>query len=169
MKAPLFLYCLLFLGLLHIYCSQSDSQKVNQNAATTPLLDTSDFAILSFDQKHDWPFQHTFKPAPLNQKEVHQIDSLLRRCVSDYNKKLATNLRAGYSIDFEKYKYKRQYMAVVNSKGEKEVWINCFCNTWEKNWKNEIILVHDGGNCYFNLKINLTSGECFEVSVNGYA
>ena len=60
-------------------------------------------------------------------------------------------------------------MAIFNHKGEKEVWINGFCNTWDKNWKTEIILVHDGGNCYFNLKINLTSGECFEISVNGYA
>jgi hypothetical protein len=37
-----------------------------------------------------------------------------------------------FIIDLKKYK--RQYIAVTNSKGEKEVWVNCFCNTWRKNW-----------------------------------
>jgi hypothetical protein len=30
---------------------------------------------------------------------------------------------------------------VTISKGEKEVWVNCFCNTWRKNWQKEFILV----------------------------
>jgi hypothetical protein len=133
------------------------------------MKDTADFAIIDFDQNHDWPFKHTFKSAALSHSEIQLLDSLLRYCVSNYNQKLSSNLKSNYSIDFVKFKYKRQYMAVVNGKGQKEVWVNGFCNTWDKQWKKEIVIVQDGGNCYFNLKINLTTKECFEVSVNGYA
>jgi len=72
-----------------------------------------------------------------------------------------------FVIDLKKYK--RQYIAVINSKGEKEVWVNCFCDTWKKNWRKELIFVLDGGNCYFNLKINLTKGEYYDLMVNGDA
>ncbi len=87
----------------------------------------------------------------------------------NYNNGLSENLKEHYSLDFEKYKYKFQYVAAINNKGEKEVWINGFCNTQDSRWKEEILLVNDGGNCYFNLKLNLSTKECFQVAVNGYA
>ena len=82
---------------------------------------------------------------------------------------MTKNLKKYHSIDFQKYKYKFQYVAAINNNCEKEVWVNGFCKTWDTDWKKEILLVHDGGNCYFNLKFNLSTKECFEVAVNGYA
>jgi hypothetical protein len=46
----------------------------------------------------------------------------------------------------------------LNSKGEKEVWINCFCRDGERDWRKNLVFVKDGGNCYFNLKVNLSRG-----------
>jgi hypothetical protein len=65
------------------------------------------------------------------------------------------------------------YLAVVgavNSNGEKIIWINCFCKTEEssfKDWKKNIVLVKDGGNCFFNLKANITTNTFTDFFVNG--
>jgi hypothetical protein len=59
---------------------------------------------------------------------------------------------------------------VTNKKGEKEVWVNCFCDTWNSNrWKTEILFVEDGGNCYFNFRINLATKKYHDLGVNGEA
>lgn len=60
-------------------------------------------------------------------------------------------------------------MAALNKKGEKEVWINCFCVDVRRDWKKQIVEVYDGGNCFFNLKINLNKSQYYELSVNGEA
>lgn len=112
--------------------------------------------------------------------DLLKIEIILNKCINDYNPnqerqfKEINDKHPEYKLD-KKYfiidltRYKRQYVAIINSKGEKEVWINCFCNTWDKNWKTNLIFVHDGGNCYFNLKINLTTRKYYELMVNGDA
>jgi hypothetical protein len=66
-------------------------------------------------------------------------------------------------------RYKRQYIGVTNEKGEKEVWINCFCidpHNPKMNWKKEFVMVKGGGNCYFNLKVNLTTKKYYDFDTN---
>lgn len=169
MRSHFLFICFFLSGHFFISCSQPNKKKPAQSGRSLIVVDTSDIAVISFDKNHDWPFMHTYTPTTLSNGEIKLLDSLLKQCVSSYNQKLASNLKSNYCIDFEKYKYKRQYMAVLNDKGQKEVWVNGFCNTGNKYWKTEIVLVNDGSNCYFNLKINLARKECFEVSVNGYA
>ena len=74
--------------------------------------------------------------------------------------------KSDFIIDLTKYK--RQIIAVTNDKGEKEVWVNCFCND-ANYWKKEIVQVMDGGKCFFNFKINLTTKKYFDLRVNGEA
>jgi hypothetical protein len=149
-------------------CSQIDT-KAPEQTKSLPIIDTANFAIISFDQNYDWPFKHTYEPTELSINEIQLLELLMSSCLSKYNAKLVPDMKSSYGIDSVKYKYKKQYVAVVNDKGQKEVWVNGFCDAWRKEWKKEILMVHDGGNCYFNLKINLTTKECFEISVNGYA
>ncbi|MER2999584.1 hypothetical protein [Pontibacter populi] len=65
--------------------------------------------------------------------------------------------------------YKIQYVPYLNEKGEKEIWINGFCNDFDKDWRRKIIHVFDGGNCYFTIRLNLTTGERLGIGTNGYA
>ena len=53
---------------------------------------------------------------------------------------------------------------------EKIIYINCFCyimDLYADQWKTELIMVDDGGNCYFNVKANLDKNEYYELMVNG--
>lgn len=139
----------------------------------------SEIGILPYDSSYYWVFKDV-KNAELSTKELNEIEVLLKRCIDDYNAKAEEqykNTKIKYpnssleksQLILELNRYKRQYMAVINSDGEKVVWINCFCNTWNKDWKKEVIMVMDGGNCYFNLKINLTKQTHYEMRVNGEA
>ena len=65
-------------------------------------------------------------------------------------------------------KFYKQFIAVINSKGEKEVWINCCCTVYDRSdWKTEVLLVMDGGSCFFNLKINLSKNTVYDLMING--
>jgi hypothetical protein len=148
-------------------------------SSTSLQIDTSVIAVLPFDTTQNWLFIDS-KPVELTNADLTQIEKLLKECVDNYNPEQERQFNEIKAKDpsakiYKKHfvidltEYKRQYVAVTNDKGEKEVWINCFCDTWGKNWRKEQILVKDGGNCYFNLKINLTKGEYYELTINGEA
>jgi hypothetical protein len=161
-------------------CRQNRTERKDKNLISTSFhVDHSVFAILPFDTTQNWVFKDS-KPAELTNADLTEIEKLLREFIDCYNleqERQYNETKTRYSsleinpedfiIDLKKYK--RQYIAVTNNKGEKEVWVNCFCDTWKKNWRKELIFVLDGGNCYFNLKINVTKGEYYELMVNGDA
>jgi hypothetical protein len=142
-------------------------------------IDTSKIAIIPFDTVQNWIFKKAL-PADLTSDDLLAIETLFTNCIDEYNvekekeylKMKEKQPRSKLSKDFyviDAKRHKRQYIAVINDKGEKEVWINCFCNSWDRNWRKEIIGVEDGGNCFFNLKINLTLKKYYELMVNGHA
>jgi len=71
-------------------------------------------------------------------------------------------------------KYLRQYFGYINENGERIISINFFFwntsdNKSGKRWLNEAIDVSDGGNRYWQIKINLTTQESFDFYINGEA
>ncbi len=159
---------IIFLGLILVSCGQDNTNKKTelddhyQVSDKKIQLDTSMVAILPFDTIQYWVFKNA-KQTDLSIKDLIIIENLLTDCIAEYNPKQeqqfnelkSNNLELSFNIkhfviDLERYK--RQYMAVINDKGEKEVWINCFCNSWEKDWRNEIIIVKDGGKLLFQFK-----------------
>ncbi len=161
-------------------CGQNRTEsKVKTFSSTSFQIDYSVFAVLPFDTAQYWELKD-YKPAELTNADLVDIEKLLRKCIDNYNpeqerqyNETKTRNRSlkisvtDFIIDLKKYK--RQYITVTNNKGEKEVWVHCFCNSGKKNWRKELIFVLDGGNCYFNLKINLTKGEYYDLMVNGDA
>ena len=98
------------------------------------------------------------EPTELTEKELALIDQLLSERMKAYNMEKATHINLK--------EYKRQYVPVINSAGEKEVWVNCFCEEWP-GWETDIVSVLDGGNnCYFNIKFNLNDKTSRDLLVN---
>ena|SRR6185295_14851840 len=157
----------LFVTLTLAACRPGKEQTDNGQGRLT--YDTTKTAIISWDNTSNYPFDSiNYHATMLTQDDINQVDSLLISSVTDYNNSL-TDGHDDYKIDLKGKDYKKQLIAVTNSKGEKEIWINCFCDDWDKSWKTEIIEVHDGGPCYFNLKINLTTKKIYDFGVNGFA
>jgi hypothetical protein len=169
-------------SLLFFLSSCGETTKNNPaqtSIASTYTVDTSIYAVLKFDTTYTWLFKNA-KPSSLTQTETEEIDSILKQCIDAYNPDqqllfdtISTahpeyNLKVGNFI-INLSKYKRQYFPVINSAGQKEIWVNCFCNDFEKNWRKEMLIVKDGGNCYFSLVINLATKTFSRFIVNGDA
>ncbi len=67
--------------------------------------------------------------------------------------------------------YTKQYVGYTDEKGKDFIYINGFCNVVEdfESLKRNLFIVLDGGNCYFQMKIDLKTGECVDFSINGVA
>ena len=140
---------------------QAEKRELTQNNLK---YDTSWTAII----KSRWPFDTTFKVSALTQNDLRVIDSIYKICVIEYNKSFTQDNKE-WSIDLHKNAYRKQLVVVTNKKGDKEVWVNCFCDIRDDRWKTNIRLVSDGGNCYFNFKINLKTKKYYDFGVNGEA
>jgi hypothetical protein len=142
-------------------------------------VDTSSIAIIPFHTTYHWLFEEG-KPTELSTTDLKQIEIILSDCISEYNsnqKKQFDNITSKspnqkfqlFDFVIKLENYKRQYVPVIHENGEKEIWINCFCDHWDQDWQKKFIEVEDGGNCYFQLKINLTKKIFYDFMVNGNA
>ena len=162
----------IFLTTSFVACGQvpkknaADKNPITQSNGLT--FDTSKTVIIEFNKKSRWPFDSTFKSAALTQNELQLVDSFLLACVTNYNNSLDKDHKQ-WSIDLKNRNYRKQLIVVTNKNGQKEVWVNCFCRVDNDKWKTRMVGVEDGGNCYFNFKINLTTKKYYDLGVNGVA
>jgi hypothetical protein len=89
-------------------------------------------------------------------QETHYLDSL-----GKVNKKKL--------FRHEKNQYFRQYLGYIDDRGDKVILINAFC---ESNYSKEELtriweIVLDGGECYYQIEVNLNTKKCFKFSING--
>ncbi len=159
-------------------CGPQDLNIKKEQKAET-VIDTSLIAILPFNAETSFIYKNG-RPAQLNTEDILAIEHILSESIDKYNseqegemKRIAENYknsevnRDDFIIDLKKYK--RQYITYFNIEGEKEVWVNCFCSPPGPYWRKELFLVDDGGNCYFNITINLTTKRPADLSANGVA
>ncbi len=124
-------------------------------------IDTSRYAILKYNDIQTSIFNNC-KPVDLSNEEIMKIEVLVHNVVAQYNKE------AKKALINHPEKYYKQLIAVTNSNGEKEVWVNCFCSLGNYSyWKKSIVVVLDGGSCFFQLKINLKKNAVYDFGVNG--
>jgi hypothetical protein len=161
----------LFISLGHLLasCKTSHYKALKEISEQHPAIDTNEVAIIPFDLEMRWVFDSTYKAATLSSEEIKLVNRLLGKCIVEYNESVPKDKRPRWGIDFSKFQYRKQYVAVLNDKGEKIVWVNGLCHTWDDKWKRQVVEVMDGGNCYFDVKINLSTMECFDIGVHGYA
>jgi hypothetical protein len=123
-----------------------------------PTADSSNSVVLKYDSSscNLMPkICKDAKPTNLSIDEINEIDKLTYDCITKCKEHL---------LDLNKYK--RQYVPVINDKGEKIVWVNYFCDD-NSYWMKEPVVVCDGGEYFFQLTVNLTTKKYYDFSVNG--
>lgn len=141
--------------ILLVSCSR------NQSAASLNPNQT----IIDADKSMDWVFGKNFTSWTPEENDIDAAEKLLKDCF-DSQKNAAKNRFLNKSLD----DYDRQFIGAVNENGDKIIWVNCFCNTQEnyfKDWKTKLVFVKDGGNCYFNLIVNITKNTYSDLMING--
>lgn len=64
--------------------------------------------------------------------------------------------------------YKRQYAGIVRA-GRQLIYINAFCQTLGIDWQRELVVVDDGGACFFSLIYDPQRGAFTDLLINGEA
>ena len=160
---------IIFVVLTLTACQTNSSKSQTDRSQTTLNYDTTKTTVIVLDKNFNYPFDSlNYNPASLTQGDIEQIEGYIIESVTDYNNSLSDD-HGDYKIDLNGKDYKKQLVIVTNLKGEKEVWVNCFCDNWDKAWRTQILMVDDGGPCYFNFKINLTTKKVYDLIVNGFA
>ena len=148
-------------------------------------LDTSNYTVINNNTMHSTTLEKGYKFADLTEIEISQLEVILTKSIDNYNsteikycdsvnqKITRRNRKIHPHLIVDISKYKMQFIVTISPKGEKTVWANCFCSSANdvafKNWRQDIVIVSDGGQCFFNLDINLTTKEFTTLSVNGVA
>lgn len=65
--------------------------------------------------------------------------------------------------------YKRQYLGYIDS-GHRMICVNAFCDTTSHpEWREQIVIVFDGGNCYFHLRYDVDLMRFVGFGINSEA
>ena len=123
--------------------------------------------VLPSESKMDWLFGKNYKAWTPSDNDIEAAEKILYTGYGDQKRGTVNRLLYRNLED-----YNRQFVGAIDENGDKIIWINCFCKKEEgsfKKWKEEIVHVADGGNCFFNLKANITKNTYTDFIVNGDA
>ena len=128
---------------------------------SSDLLNNLDFAFFTYNPSYYNYFSKNVKSYDLKKIDLKTIDAILNKCIEENPTRLTKQLT----------KYNKQCISVKNSKNEIEVYVFCSCNkNFDKEeFKYQISMVNDGGDCYFSVLLNLTKKSYNKLNINGRA
>lgn len=105
----------------------------------------------------------------LTSLDVEKVESILCKNLKVVNGRRVNQVSSGCPVIHKRLKkYYRQYVGFINKQGDVVVWVNLF---WDKGLtdraKDEIVYVNDGCSYYWNIEVNITTGELQNLEVNG--
>jgi hypothetical protein len=124
-------------------------------------------AIVPAVENMNWAFGKNYKPWKPGPNDIETGERLLKECF-DKESSGTANPFSGRKLE----DYNRQFIGAVIEGGNRVILVNCFCRSEEKTlkeWKEKMVLVADGGNCFFYLKVNIDTGRYYGLMVNGNA
>jgi hypothetical protein len=160
--------------MIHVFINGSDQKQVNSlktSAKSLRIVRTggksmnSNRAIFSAEETerigHIFGGEAPFWMPTVDQ--VQELESLLPKYLNSHPP--IDDKPVG---DF--FEYGRQYFGVTQ-KDRKLIYLNAFCNPskFDHRWEKEIILVKDGGSCYFQVFFDPFKKEFVHLHYNGNA
>ena len=170
MKRILYIFITIFI----ISCISKPHKNIDNQltgvVSNNILVEGIDYVILPYsgnNREIEYLFNNCTE-TDLTATDLENINIILNKAIDNYNK----NAKGNFESDIILSSYLRQYIAVINKNKEKEIYVNCFPKKHFSEgdyWKTNFIMAMDGGNSFFQLKINLTKKTYYEFNTNGYA
>ncbi|RSK33259.1 hypothetical protein [Hymenobacter metallilatus] len=138
-------------------------------ALLKPKGKAREYVVLPFSEKHTHSLIGA-TPSTLTEKEISQVYALVQKAIAEYNASdtFKGEFR-GANDPIDIVNYRLQLIPGISAVGEKIVWVQGFCSDMHTDWKTTRLQVHDGGNCYFRVDINLSRKKRIRFTVNGEA
>jgi len=152
-------------------CSCGQKKSIVENKPRFKVPD-SNYVVLSYNKNMDWLFEEG-ENTNLTESELIEIEKILDIAIEQNNEEQRKRLKQLYpnrnetDFDLQLKENKRQYIPIINPKGEKEIWVNFFCREIDYiDWKKIPMIITDGGKCFFNIKVNLTTKTYSKLYMN---
>lgn len=150
-------------------------------------FDTTRQTIITYDEAGYLLDDYGYERGQFIQQDFLVIDSLITIAVLSHNQEHSELKLPHRIINLDEDNYRQQLVALTGTskkkgkvkgmtitwgqKGVRYAWVNCFCSYGpskrDSYWRTVFIQVDDGGKCYFNLMIDLTNKQYFDMEVNG--
>ena len=149
----------------------------NEEKGNFSYSDDKKIAIIYDTITKNWFHKNGYVHFIPDKQDLHKIDLIFKKAIKNETFEFLKEPK------FKTLKnYYRQYICFINEKGEQIIYVNAFCGVvdtpkeingeskWEPfDWKNDLLIVEDGGDCYWSIWINLTKQEYYDLIVNGEA
>lgn len=158
-------------------CSKNSMEKTNKkvienkkDSVINKNIPASDieYAVVPAPKHLEYLFGGGYMPITPTDNEVSYALKMVDTVFYDQARGTANRL-----LDMKPRDYYMQVVGIQNPKGERMIWVNCFCRKQLSsfpNWKESIVEVEDGGKCFFNVMFNLDKKEePYKLQVNGNA
>jgi hypothetical protein len=64
--------------------------------------------------------------------------------------------------------YKRQYVGLTRN-NRRVIFANFFCDAFNTDWKKTVVVVDDGGDCFFTVVYDVDRASFYDLRINGEA
>jgi hypothetical protein len=110
-------------------------------------------AFSSVEEKETWT---PGKDAILKLEE--RLEAYLKKAAAKHSPKLWTKLAP----------YKRQYVGLIRN-NRRVIFTNFFCDALRVDWKTSVVVVEDGGDCFFTVMFDANGSRFYDLRINGEA
>ena len=103
-------------------------------------------------------------------EDIRKAEKILSGNLASINKQNFNQVDDCPIIHEKLQKYVRQYVGFVNMKSQKIIWVNCLWNkSLEERAGKDVIIVDDGCSYFWDVEVNLNTGELANLMINGSA
>ncbi|MBE2218091.1 MAG: hypothetical protein IAE90_07810 [Ignavibacteria bacterium] len=144
--------------------SNKENIKYKDTFVTSPGVKPNR-VLLPLPESMLWVFGRNSSRFDPGEDDIAAAEEILQAC---FSKESSGTRNPFFTRKLENYH--RQFAGVILENGDKVIWINCFCyvdNEYFRRWKEQFVMVDGGGNCFFNVKVNLNTKQYYELMVNG--
>ena len=93
---------------------------------------------------------------------------ILEETIAEYLSQNSTQFNRQPPVWERLSEYQRQFIGLTRN-GSHIINGNYFCNNLSINWRQDLVIVDDGGDCYFQVEYNVDRGMFIMLMVNGEA
>lgn len=103
-------------------------------------------------------FDTNYVQIDISDNDINIAEDQFEKFIKDYKPNIYAKLT----------NYKRQYLS-FKFKSETILLINFIMAPPGLDWKKRYIMACDGGDNFFTVKVNITTGKCFDLRIQGHA